>query len=67
MDFKEDKEFKEIMLKYEFAKKKLETELDILLKEHEYKRNYNPVEHIKSRIKSFSKEKQKVLVITDWR
>ena len=52
MDFKEDKEFKEIMLKYEFAKKKLETELDILLKEHEYKRNYNPVEHIKSRIKS---------------
>lgn len=52
MDFKEDKDFKEIMLKYEFAKKKLETELDILLKEHEYKRNYNPVEHIKSRIKS---------------
>ena len=52
MNFSEEKEFKEIMLKYEFAKKKLETEIDILLKEHEYKCNYNPVEHVKSRIKS---------------
>lgn len=52
MNFSEEKEFKEIMLKYEFAKKKLETEIDILLKEYEYKCNYNPVEHVKSRIKS---------------
>ena len=30
MNFSEEKEFKEIMLKYEFAKKKLETEIEKL-------------------------------------
>jgi len=40
------------MLKYKFALEMLETELNILIKEFEFKNKYNPVEHIKSRIKS---------------
>ena len=40
------------MLKYNFALDKLNTELNILIKEYEYKNNYQPVEHIKSRIKT---------------
>ena len=43
---------KEMFLKYEFALQTLLTELNILLKEYEYKNNMNPVEHIKSRIKT---------------
>ena len=39
--------------KYEFAKKKVETDLEILLREYAFKEGYNPVEHIKSRIKSY--------------
>lgn len=46
------KEMEEVLLKYQFAKDVLETELDILLKEYEYVNGYNPVEHVKSRIKS---------------
>lgn len=42
----------ELLLKYKFAIKMLETQLDILIKEYEFKHQYNPVEHIKSRIKS---------------
>ena len=38
--------------KYEYAKKMLETELDILLSEFKRKHGYTPVEHIKSRIKT---------------
>ena len=49
------KEYQEMMLKYDFAKKKLETELDILLQEYAYTAGYNPVEHIKSRIKSLDR------------
>ena len=40
------------MLKYHFAKMRLETELEILLKEYEFNNHYNPVEHTKIRIKS---------------
>ena len=40
------------MLKYNFALDKLNTELNILIKEYEFKNNYQPVEHIKSRIKT---------------
>lgn len=43
---------KELMLKYSFALEVLKTEMNILIKNYEYKNNYNPVEHIKSRIKS---------------
>ena len=42
----------EIFLKYEFALQTLLTELNILLKEYEFKNKINPVEHIKSRIKT---------------
>jgi len=45
-------EYKEAMLKYNFALKKLETELDILLEEYKFNHGYNPVEHTKSRIKT---------------
>ena len=38
--------------KYEYAKKMLETELQILISEFERKHGYMPVEHIKSRIKT---------------
>lgn len=44
----------EMLLEYSFAKKILETELEILLKEYEYRNNATPVEHIKSRLKSKS-------------
>ena len=52
MDIKEQKNFKEVMLKYNFAKSVLETELNILIDEYEFVHGYNPVEHTKSRIKS---------------
>lgn len=48
-----EKEFKELMLKFDFAKRRLETELQILLEEFQFKNGYNPVEHTKSRIKSY--------------
>lgn len=56
----EEKEFEEVMLKYDFAMKRLETELDILLKEHEFKYGSNPVEHTKSRIKSLDSASKKL-------
>lgn len=40
------------MLKYKFALNMLETEIKILIEEFEFKNKYNPVEHIKSRIKT---------------
>lgn len=40
------------MLKYKFALQMLETEIKILVDEFEFKNKYNPVEHIKSRIKT---------------
>ncbi len=46
------KEWDKMLLKYKFAKTMLEAELEILLKEHEYRTGTNPVEHIKSRLKS---------------
>lgn len=45
-------EFSHLMLKYEFAIEKLKTELDILIKDYEFKNKYQPVDHIKSRIKT---------------
>ncbi len=42
----------EIMEKYQFGKQMLETEIDILIKEFASTHGYNPVEHVKSRIKS---------------
>lgn len=52
MNFLKINEFKEVMLKYNFALKRLETELNIIVEEYTFNNGYNPVEHIKSRIKS---------------
>lgn len=51
-DIDNKSQIQELMLKYEFALKTLETQLDVLIKEFEFTHQYNPVEHIKSRIKS---------------
>lgn len=42
----------ELFLKFNFAKRMLETEINILMEEFVFVHGYNPVEHIKSRIKS---------------
>lgn len=42
----------QIMLKYSFALEILMTHIKILLKDYEFKNKINPVEHIKSRIKT---------------
>lgn len=52
MKITEQAEYQEMMLKYNFAMQRLDTELNILLKEYEFKNGYNPVEHIKTRMKS---------------
>ncbi len=50
--FKDSEKIDAVLLKYDFAKEILETELKVLLRDYEFKHKYNPVEHIKSRIKS---------------
>lgn len=52
LNTKEQAKIEEIYLKNEFALKMLETELDILLKSYAYEKKYNPVEHMKSRVKT---------------
>ncbi len=42
-----------LLMEYSAALQSLETQLDILLKDFTYKNHYNPVEHVKSRIKSY--------------
>lgn len=59
-DLLENSEFQEEMLKYTFALNRLTSELEILLEEYKFKNEYNPVEHIKTRIKSFSSIKGKL-------
>ena len=53
-------EFDELMRKYEYAKQMLETEIDILIKEFSYCHHYNPVEHVKSRLKEERSIKEKL-------
>lgn len=71
MELERSMEYQEMMLKYEFAKKKVETDLEILLREYAFKEGYNPVEHIKSRIKSYEriveklKRKDKEITVTN--
>lgn len=48
------------MIKYNFALEILEIELKLLLTDYEYRNKYNPVEHIKSRIKSDESIKRKL-------
>lgn len=47
-------------VKYEYAKQMLGTELDILLNSFAVKHGYNPVEHVKSRLKSLSSIEKKL-------
>lgn len=47
-------------VKYEYAKQMLQTELEILLHSFEQKHGYNPVEHMKSRLKSVSSIEKKL-------
>ena len=54
------KKINEFMLKNEFAKEILETQLNILIKEFEFNHKYNPVEHIKSRIKKEDSLREKL-------
>lgn len=60
MKITEQAEYQEMMLKYNFAMQRLETELNILLKEYEFKNGYNPVEHIKTRMKSLDSAVKKL-------
>ena len=60
MRITEQAEYQEKMLKYNNAMQRLETELNILLKEYEYKKGYNPVEHIKTRMKSLESALKKL-------
>jgi len=49
-----------LYIKYEYAKQMLQTELEILLHSLEHKHGYNPVEHMKSRMKSISSIEKKL-------
>lgn len=55
------KELEGLLLKYSAALKTLETEISILLQDYEYRNNYNPVEHIKSRIKTYDSATKKLM------
>ena len=57
----ENKELDGLILKYTAALKTLETEISILLQDYEHKNNYNPVEHIKSRLKSYDSASKKLI------
>lgn len=45
-------EWKEFLIGYKFALSEMNTKLDILNQEFEFIHHYNPIEHIKSRMKS---------------
>ena len=47
-----NEDIEHLMLKYEDALQKIETELKIIIKEYEFNNKYQPVEHIKTRIKT---------------
>ena len=55
------KELEGLLLKYSAALKSLETEISILLQDYEYKNSYNPVEHMKSRLKSYDSASRKLI------
>ncbi len=48
----ERKKINEYMEKCNYAKKMLETQINIMIEDFAFKQGYNPVEHIKGRIKS---------------
>ncbi len=56
----EQKQMDSLWMKYEFAHQKLRVELQILLDEFQHRNGYNPVEHIKSRVKTKESTYQKL-------
>ncbi len=52
MKTEEELKISQLLMKYEFAQKMIETEIDVLLQEFTYQHGYNPVEHSKVRMKS---------------
>ena len=58
---KEEKQLEKLILKYSAALKTLETEISILLQDYELENNYNPVEHIKSRLKTYESASKKLI------
>ncbi|MCI8575336.1 MAG: GTP pyrophosphokinase family protein [Bacilli bacterium] len=56
----EQKKINEYMEKCHYAKKILETQIEILIDDFSFKRGYNPIEHIKGRIKSEKSVLQKL-------
>ncbi len=60
MDTNELKRIENIMHKYEYAKEILETQIDVMIKNFTYQHGYNPVEHVKGRIKSEESIKKKL-------
>ncbi|HBD63622.1 MAG TPA: GTP pyrophosphokinase [Clostridiales bacterium] len=59
MDFKPNIDIKEIktnltrfMMSYKFALNEMNTKIDILMQEFQYMHEYNPIEHVKSRLKT---------------
>lgn len=49
------------MLKYKFALNTLETQVKVLIDEYSFKHKYNPVEHIKSRVKTLNSAYDKLI------
>ena len=47
-----EQEINDIMINYMCALKVLETQIEIINDEFQYKNNHNPIEHIKTRVKS---------------
>ena len=60
MNISKNDEFSEIFLKNGFALKLLETDIDILLQSYAYEKGINPVEHVKSRLKSYESSIKKL-------
>ncbi len=60
MNISKNDEFSEIFLKNGFALKLLETDIDILLQSYAYEKGVNPVEHVKSRLKSYESSIKKL-------
>lgn len=54
------KDFEKVLLKYTAALKTLETQISILLQDFEFQNDYNPVEHVKTRIKSYDSIEKKL-------
>lgn len=48
----EQKQIDILLMKYKFAERMLTTEIDILIQEFSHRSGYNPVEHVKARMKS---------------